>query len=89
MLATLKGKVLIDLHSPSCVVHLEYQDSQYCRPLTLTYNILLAYQQTILSPSEREAGRRWPPLPTSLRFGFHFCDSRREHLRTLYRGLCG
>lgn len=56
MLATLKGKVLIDLDSPRCVVHLDYRNSQYCNPLTLTYVILLAYQQTILSPREDKQG---------------------------------
>ena len=65
MLATLKGKVLIDLDCPSCVVHLEYRDSQYCKPLTLAYVILLACQQTISSPRGSRAGQRWPLLSTS------------------------
>lgn len=63
MLATLKRNILIDLDvCPRCVEHLECQDSQYCNPLTLTYVILLAYQQTILSPRGRQVGQRWPPL---------------------------
>lgn len=66
MLAILKGqKVLIDLDCPSCVVHLEYQHSQHCNPLTFTYVILLTYQQTILSLRGRQAGHLWPPLTTS------------------------
>lgn len=78
MLATLKGKDLIDLHSPSCVVHLEYENSQYCNPLTLIYVILRVYQQTILSSRGRQAGLPWSPLTTSLlTFGFHLRDSWR------------
>lgn len=84
MLATVKGKVLIDLHSSSCVVHLEHQDIQYCNPLTLTYVILLAYQQSILSPRGRQAGQCWPPLNTSLLLHLDFiCVVVGEHLRAL------
>lgn len=87
-LAKLKGKVLIDLDSPRCVVHLEYQNSQYCKPLTLTYVILLAYRQTILSPRGRQAGQNWPQLTTSLLLHLDFiCVIVGQHLGALSRGL--
>lgn len=82
-----KRKILIDLDSPSCVVHLEHQDSQYCNPLTLTYVILLAYQQTILSPRGRQAGQSWPQLTTSLVLDLDFiCVIVGEHLRAPSQG---
>lgn len=70
--------ILIDLESPSCVVHLEYQDSQYCNLLTLTYVIVLAYRQTILSVRGRAAGQCWPPLTTSLLLQLLLCVRQSE-----------
>lgn len=84
ILAALERKVLIDLDSPSCVVHLEHQDSQYSNLLTLTYVILLAYQQTILSPGRRQAGQHWLPLTTSLLLHLDFiCVIVKERWRSL------
>lgn len=54
------------LDSLGWVLHLEHQASQRFDLLTLPHVIFLAYQQTILSPRERQAGHRWPPLTTSL-----------------------
>ena len=71
LLATVKGNVLIGQDDSSCVA---YQNNWYYSKLfhsnlfTLTYVILLAYQQTILSWRGRQAGPRWPPLNTSLTF---------------------
>lgn len=72
MLATVKGKVLIGQDDSSCVA---YQNIWYYSKLfhdsnlfTLTYVILLAYQQTILSWRGRQAAPRWPPLNTSFTF---------------------